>query len=445
MNSNSDIRDVTLLTMPVPDGFNTSTKSYASDHGLLHDIPVYWKISFLCATLLIAFFIFQGGVNNTSTEPRYNILQFQQLISRARQLQLQTQIGEAHQLYRRALLLASSSLDSSYTLNQLGATFGAQHDHEAALSSYRMAATKLDMQNSKKNMRFWQEKARNTAGLGDAYVAMDKPDSALQYYEEALEIYRNHLNDSSVSIQDDWANIWHSTGHALVKLQLWDSAHQAYENALNKWRSIHSGVVKEQTNIARAQSSLGLVYASQYNFESAEHMLRNAYKTFRRLSHHGEENFNPQVGESLVNLGMLYVRFEMYEAALACFEEADQVYRELIHVEPAVYLVPLARIFIQKAGCLTAMIRYHEAEEAYTEAMNLLFRHKAPNPQLKKVLLTQMVSLYQTMRDQQWPVAYEQKVRPLLFILDTLQHPAPSQQVIKIHSSAKDSTVHPAN
>jgi len=446
MNSNCDIKAITLLAMPLSDGFNTSTKSiHTRDHGWLHDVPAYWKISFLCATLLVAFFILQGWVNKTSTEPRKNIFQFQQLISTARQLHLQTQIGEAHQLYQKALPLASSSLDSSYTLNQLGATFGAQHNHQAALSSYRMAASKLDIQDSKKNMRFWQEKARNTAGLGDAYLAMDEPDSALLYYEQALEIYLNHLNDSSASIQNEWANIWHSTGHAFVQMQWWDSAHQAYENALNKWKSIQAGVIEEQTNIARAQSSLGFVYASQYNFEAAEQMLRNAYKTFRRLSQDGEENFQPQIAESLVNLGMLYTGFEMYEAALASFEEAGQIYQELIHTEPSVYLVPIARVFIQKAGCLTALMHYREAEGAYNKAMDFLLRHKAPNAQLKKALLTHLISLYQTMQNQQLPVDYEQKVRPLLSIMDTLQYPTPNQQVIKTHSTEQDSTVSPVN
>jgi tetratricopeptide (TPR) repeat protein len=75
---------------------------------------------------------------------------------------------------------------------------------------------------------------------------------------------------------------------------------------------------------------------------------------------------------------MRFIELRRYEAALAAYEEAEGIRRQLAAQQPEVYAPDLARTLTNKGNALQELRRYEAAVAAYEEAEGLYRRWQQP-------------------------------------------------------------------
>jgi CHAT domain-containing protein/tetratricopeptide (TPR) repeat protein len=124
----------------------------------------------------------------------------------------------------------------------------------------------------------------------------------------------------------------------------------------------------------------GLYEARQ--LEAALAAYEEAEGIHRQLAAQQPEVYAPDLARTLTNKGNALYRLRRYEAAVAADEEAEGLYRSLAAAQPAVYAPDLARTLNNLGNALQELRRYEAAVAAYEEAEGLYRSLAAAQPEV---------------------------------------------------------------
>ncbi|MGI9067072.1 MAG: CHAT domain-containing protein, partial [Pyrinomonadaceae bacterium] len=142
--------------------------------------------------------------------------------------------------------------------------------------------------------------------------SLGRNDKAIEYFEQALAIYRELKN------RDGEGHALYSLGWAYGRLNRPDKAIEYYEQALAINRE-----VKSRFNEGNALSSLGNAYRNLGRYEKAIEYSEQALAIAREIKARGREI------DPLVNLGSVYRSQTQYEKATKFHEQALAIAREV--------------------------------------------------------------------------------------------------------------------
>ncbi len=190
---------------------------------------------------------------------------------------------EAIDAYQHGIELAP---DEAWPYNNLGSIYAQRHDYQKAKTLYQQAIERHEDD---------QGKAISWNNLGDAHVA-------LNHDEDAMEAYRG-----AITLAETYAKPYHNLAQTYHRAQDYEQAIPLYQQAIERH--------EQEADLADSWRGLAVIY--------------------RALEHHGEATeayqkvvaFDPTDIISWNNLGDVYL-------ALARYQEAGNAYRQAIKVDP---------------------------------------------------------------------------------------------------------------
>ncbi|MBS4164940.1 Uncharacterized protein PRO82_002282 [Candidatus Protochlamydia amoebophila] len=265
-------------------------------------------------------------------------------------------------------------------LKNIGSLYVRQEQGELALSFYTKA------QSIAQTLKDRKSESQTLIGLADAYLSIDNSEEAIRCYQAALKLTENKFEQ---------VMIYRGIGYAHANAQQYQSAKEAYYNALNMlpqedifneikiYRSLaslfaNSGQYKKA--IFYAEKILELTQHESIQKDESESLeikfkalmaLRKIYGTFgdyaREIDYQRQalkvaeklDPFSELLGIAYTNLGSTYVHMENYSEAIDYYIKALEIVVET--PKRAKILVNVARAFYYFGEFAEAIRYYKEA------------------------------------------------------------------------------------
>ncbi len=171
-----------------------------------------------------------------------------------------------------------------------------------------------------------------------------------------------------------------------LQAQMWEVGLQACEQSLRIARALN-----DLPCVAFYFGLMGRGYYHARRYGEAVAVYQEALALYRELAQQQPEVYTPEVARTLTNLGVALDELRRYDEAVAAYQEALALYRELAQQQPEVYIPDVAMTLNNLGNALRSLRRYDEAEQAYREAQALLQNYDAPD--LKAKLLSNLGQL----------------------------------------------------
>jgi serine phosphatase RsbU (regulator of sigma subunit)/Tfp pilus assembly protein PilF len=204
-------------------------------------------------------------------------------------------------------------------LNNVGVIYKNQGKYDKAIEYYQ------------ENLRIHEElgnllsMARSHANIGNVYFYFGIDyNKALEYYNTALELFRQHSAGSSLSAESitfgvsGIANTYLNIGMVYKVLKNMGLAIDNFRKALRVFRELD-----DKPGIANTENQMGLVYLEGGSYEEALTASMNALTIYREIGQRKE------VAATLNNLGMIYYRWGRYDQALEFYNQSLDLTKEL--------------------------------------------------------------------------------------------------------------------
>lgn len=155
--------------------------------------------------------------------------------------------------------------------------------------------------------------------LGEAYKNLNKFEEALFYYEKALEIQRRNTQEEDTNI-----------AFAYSEIGQYYLAKQDYPKALSYFEKENKIMISVKDTSSTAYSytcsDLARLYSALNDYPKAIVWYEKMVAIYR----HSFKHPNTQLGSMLTHLGRSKLYNEDFEAALADFQEAKQIYEKIL-------------------------------------------------------------------------------------------------------------------
>lgn len=203
-------------------------------------------------------------------------------------------------------LQQENSPEATQCLASLASYFVATGKYNQA-EEFEIAALQL---NRKVKGESSEEVAASYNNLGLIYLASD-PDKAIEYYEKALNTYKEIHNTNHPKMAIANTNL----GIAYNQLKLFGDAINYFETAQKIWEKIYPNGHPNQSIVLR---NLGRAYALQKNPKAAIDYYKQAIAIYQK-SYEGK---HPDLASTYNELGAIYLGQNNYDDAIAYFQRA---------------------------------------------------------------------------------------------------------------------------
>jgi CHAT domain-containing protein len=132
-------------------------------------------------------------------------------------------------------------------------------------------------------------------------------------------------------------------------------------------------------DVAMTLTNLGVALSDLRRLEEAVAAYEEALGIHRQLAAAQPAVYAPDLATTLTNLGNALQELRRYEAALAAYEEALAIRRRLAQQQPQVYEPDVAMTLNNLGNALYQLRRLEEAVAAYEEALGIYNRHDIPD------------------------------------------------------------------
>jgi tetratricopeptide (TPR) repeat protein len=185
--------------------------------------------------------------------------------------------------------------------------------------------------------------------IGNIYHNQGKPDEALEYYQQALEI------NKKLGYEQGIAHNLSNVGTVYNDLGKHDEALKFQEEALEISRKI-----EDEPGIANSLNNIGVVYNDSGKAEKALKFYQEALEINKKMGH--EEG----MANVINNIGLTYSKLREINLALNYYQEALKINRKIGYKEGiATNLGNIGLVYITLGQSKEALKYYQEALEAF--------------------------------------------------------------------------------
>ena len=194
--------------------------------------------------------------------------------------------------------------------------------------------------------------AKSTAlgNIGNIYHNLGKPDEALEYYQQALEINRK------LGYEQGAARNLNNIGTLYNELGKPDEALKCHEEALEISKKF-----KDEQAIADSQTDIGIIYTDFGKPEEALKLFKEALKIYTK------DKYQEGIANVFNNIGLAHSKLRETDQALNNFQKTLKINKEIGYKEGiATNLGNIGLIYITLGKSKEALRYYQEALEVFT-------------------------------------------------------------------------------
>ena len=297
------------------------------------------------------------------------------LIRRAEEYNNIGEIGLSNADYEQALVLLqknkSDGLKVSRIMHLLANQYRDAKEYDKSESHYKNAISVLNEIDFKINPFAFKELIKVQNDYGNMLVSCGKTDKALGIFANALNLFQNNN-----TTEDDYLML---NAMTLNNLAIQKKLKNEFYDALNYYNqalSIYRGLTKKdqilyQSYLASTLNNLGNLHRNIGKYIEAEKEYLEALEKYRQLAEITPETYLADVATTLNNLGILHSDTGKYGDAEKELAEALEIRRKLVESSPEAYLPDVA-LTLNSLGILHSVTGKHvDAEKELTEALEI--------------------------------------------------------------------------
>ena len=217
--------------------------------------------------------------------------------------------------------------------------------------------------------------------LGGFYVTMNDPETALGYYQKALEIIRKLYIEKPSAYASELAATYNDVGMVYFYRREHTNARDWYAKAI---------AICEKHN-AENPAAYALLSAFAYNSLSAMHTALEEYDAardwdekaagiYKKLYAENPAAYAPSLAGIYNNLGHIYNMLSDADKAREWAEKALDLYEKLHAADPVAYAPELGRIYFNLGLLYANLDESDKAREWYEKALGIYEKLHAENP-----------------------------------------------------------------
>jgi len=192
-------------------------------------------------------------------------------------------------------------------------------------------------------------KSTTLGNIGNIYHNLGKPDEALEYYQQALEINRK------LGYEQGTAHNLNNTGTLYNELGKHDEALKCQEEALEI-----SQKFKDEQAIANSLTNIGIIYTDSGKPEEALKLFQEALEINKKNKH------QEGIANVFNNIGLAHSKLKETDQALNYYEKALKINKKIGYKEGvATNLGNIGLIYITLGKSKEALKYYQEALEVF--------------------------------------------------------------------------------
>lgn len=192
--------------------------------------------------------------------------------------------------------------------------FYKQGDYENSLKYYELALKALEELSSSDPLT----KATYINNIVMAHMALGHNNKALELYEKVLDIRRNNCQDNDPSL----IHTLHAVSHIYFERKNWTEALALYKEALKRQLSPHNSILSsDPSSIAATYIWIGLILIQQQKYSEAIEAFEKALELWR--THLSEDH--PVLAFLYNNIGVMYYKTRKFDLALTYHEECLKI------------------------------------------------------------------------------------------------------------------------
>lgn len=212
---------------------------------------------------------------------------------------------------------------------------------------------------------------------------INRYNDAEKLYNEALEIYRRLVKDTSQKYEPYVAAACNNLATLYNSKNRYEEAERLYNEALEIiHRLSKDNVTVYEAEIAASYNNLAVIYTKTKRYERAEKLYNEALEIRRRLAKNNSQAYEPDVATACNNLAILYKKTTCYNKAEKYYNEALEIRHRMAKDNPQAYEPYVATTCYNLANLYSGTKRYEEAERIYNEALDILHMLAKDNPQV---------------------------------------------------------------
>ena len=222
----------------------------------------------------------------------------------------------------------------------------------------------------------------NISSYAEFLLKHDRNIEAEQYFQEAVEIVRELVNENSLKYLPELVKSLNSLGGIQRTIDQLDESEKSYHEALEICRSIaDDGQDEHLAHLGEVLHSIGVVYRRKHEYDSAKNFLEEALEVRRKLANDGSEKSLDNLANSINSLAVLLYSMGMGSIVESLLQEAKEIRRKLGEDNPNEFLGLYAHLLTNIGDIQYRNGRDDEGKQSFQEAIKFLRDLSETNPQ----------------------------------------------------------------
>ena len=139
---------------------------------------------------------------------------------------------------------------------------------------------------------------------------------------------------------------------------------------------------KYEPALGDSYNNLGILYSDTQRFTDSEQMYNSALEIRKRLAATNPQAYEPELAISYYNFGVLYSDMQRFADSEQMYNSALKIYKRLADANPQIYDSDLADSYINLGVLYSDMQRFADSEQMYKSALEIRKRLADANPQV---------------------------------------------------------------
>ena len=277
--------------------------------------------------------------------------------------------------YQNCYRLAENyDLDKSFYLS-FGEFLYEQNDLDEAekLLSEALAVLRAKKQHT-------SDVARVLADLGELASRNNKNDEAEDYYNQAIDIVEELMDENPVLYGKDYATVCNRVGRFYRKNNRLAKAEKLYKKSYKIFSQLANRSARYEPSLAEISNSLGVLYCVKKEYRESQKYFAIALEITARLAENSPVKYQTELASIYNNIGYLSNEKKEPSSAEENYLKAYEVYSEAAKNNPSAYTHCLARVCNNLAELYIAQGAFTKAEEQLVKSLGLYKRIAGSDP-----------------------------------------------------------------
>lgn len=254
----------------------------------------------------------------------------------------------------------------------LGGFYAVTNDPETALGYFQKALEIINELYEEKPSAYASELALAYNGVGAVYYNRQEYTNVRDWYEKAVDICEKHNAENPAAYALLSAFAYNNLGTLHMALKEYDTARDWYEKAAGIYKKLYAeNPAAHAPTLAMIYNNLGAMYNMASDADKAREWDEKALDIYEKLYAADPVAYAPELGRIYLNLGLLHANLAESDKAREWYEKALGIYEELHTENPSAYAPSLAGIYVGLGLLHANLDESDKVREWYEKALDI--------------------------------------------------------------------------